>query len=292
MIIIKLLGGLGNQMFQYAMGRAIAFQRNDIFKLDLSEFAQYELRKYTLSHLKIQESFASPMEIQEVLQQSKYHLLNNFEFLKNKLVPYYKNSLYLEQGFDYDPNVFNAPQNVIFSGYWQSEKYFRQIENIIREEFHLKEIPDEFNREMADLIHESNSISLHVRRGDYVTNPITRDYHGVCSLEYYVKAIQIIQEKTKNPVFFLFSDDIEWIKRHINIHHECHYITHNRTEKDYLDLWLMSQCKHHIIANSSFSWWGAWLGEYQEKKVIAPSKWFNDSTIPIKDRIPESWITI
>lgn len=292
MIIVKLLGGLGNQMFQYAMGRAIAYQRKDLLKLDISEFAQYNLRKYALSHFNIQESFATPTQIEEILNQPirniPWDVLKHFHWI----IPYYRKSLYREQSFLYDLNVLNARSNVLFSGYWQSEKYFKQIENIIRQDFQLKDIPDELNHEMANLMQVSDSISLHVRRGDYVTNPVTQEFHGLCSPKYYQKAIQIVQDKIDNPVFFVFSDDMEWVKQNMNIPCKCYYITNNTAKKDYLDMWLMSQCKHHIIANSSFSWWGAWLGGLDDSLTIAPKKWFQDPRIETRDLLPEPWQTV
>lgn len=292
MIIVRLLGGQGNQMFQYAMGRAIAYQRKDLLKLDISEFAQNKLRKYALSHFKIQEHIATPFEMNEILEQSRSHIPRSLQTFVNRIIPYYKRPLYREQNFHYDPYVWNAPPNVIFSGYWQTERYFKQIENIIRQDFQLKDIPDELNHEMANLMQVSDSISLHVRRGDYVTNPVTHEFHGLCSPKHYQKAIQIVQDKIDNPVFFVFSDDMEWVKQNMNIPCKCYYITNNTAKKDYLDMWLMSQCKHHIIANSSFSWWGAWLGGLDDSLTIAPKKWFQDPHIETRDLLPEPWQTV
>jgi len=294
MIIVKLIGGLGNQMFQYAMGRAVAYQRNDILKLDISEFSHYHLRRYSLHHFQIQESFATRDEVQKLQNFSikiGFWKIPLSQYL-GLFIPYYKKSYFIERTFRYDPNVFKAPKDVIFSGYWQSEKYFKSIEDIIRKDFKLKSEPDECNLNIMELINKTNSVCIHVRRGDYIKNAETFDYYGLCSLEYYSKAIQHIIDNVDEPVFFVFSDDIEWVKKNLNIKKESYYVDHNGSKKDYLDLWLMSHCKHHIIANSSFSWWGAWLNTYPKKIIIAPKKWFNNNKIDTSDLIPNSWIKL
>jgi len=163
---------------------------------------------------------------------------------------------------------------------------------IIRNDFTLKNKPDKLNNEISKIMQDTNSVSIHIRRGDYIANPITFQYHGLCSMEYYKKAIQYINENINRPIFFFFSDEIDWVKDNLKIPKDCYFIDHNKMENDYLDLWLMSQCKHNIIANSSFSWWGAWLNTNKEKIVIAPKKWFNNAAIDTTDLIPEEWLII
>lgn len=292
MIIIDLIGGLGNQMFQYAMGRAVAYKRNDILKLDISEFSNHNLRKYALSPFQIQESFALDNDIQNTLKKPlnkiPWRLVEHLQFF----FPYYSRSHFFEQSFKYDFNVFKARKNVIFSGYWQSEKYFKHIANIIHKDFQLRDMPDEYTSKIANSFQDCNSVSIHVRRGDYVTNQVTAQHHGLCSVDYYSKAIHFLLKNTDNPLFFIFSDDINWVKDNLNVPNKVKYIHHNGLQRDYLDLWLMSRCKHNIIANSSFSWWGAWLNDNPEKIVIAPQKWFNDPNIDTSDLIPDAWIRL
>jgi len=182
-------------------------------------------------------------------------------------------------------------KTIYLSGYWQSEKYFDDVSGIIREEFQLKNEPAGLNLELVRAMRGSQAVSLHVRRGDYVSNPIAASYHGVCSLEYYRTAIKLIEEKVANPKFYVFSDDIPWCKENLRFPQPATYVDHN-SDEPFEDLRLMSFCKHFIIANSSFSWWGAWLSRNQEKIVLAPKKWFLTREKDDRDQVPANWIRI
>jgi hypothetical protein len=294
MIITQLIGGLGNQMFQYAAGRSLAAHHNTELKLDITQFTKIKVifpRQYCLSNFRIMETFATEKELQYFNRHSS-HVNFFYSSLYCALTGNPNLFLKKEPCFQFDPDFFALPDNVYLEGYWQSEKYFKNIENIIRSEFTLKENPDQSNLFMAEKILKSNAISIHIRRGDYVTDPVTFDHHGICSLEYYHRSIDNVVEKISEPHFYIFSDDPGWVKQNLHINYAHTYVTHNLGSKDYLDLWLMSQCKHHIIANSSFSWWGAWLGTNPGKMVIAPKQWFNKSTNNTRDLIPDSWYKI
>jgi hypothetical protein len=181
--------------------------------------------------------------------------------------------------------------NTYLDGYWQSEKYFRSIEKIIRSECRVKGAPSEINKNFADKIQSVNAVSIHVRRGDYVTDEKTNAYHGVCDKDYYRQAIDHLTASLDDPYFFVFSDDMAWTKANLSTGSQpAEYIDHN-TGAGHEDLRLMYLCKHHIIANSSFSWWGAWLNDHAGKKIIAPKKWFQPP-ITNNDIIPEGWITL
>ena len=182
--------------------------------------------------------------------------------------------------------------NVYLEGFWHSEKYFKDIENVIRQEFTIRDEPDALNKEMANKIMACEPVSIHIRRGDYVSDKKTNEFHGTCSLEYYNDAIGIITKEIKAPHFFVFSDDPVWVQDNLKLKFSTTYLVYNGAEKAYEDLRLMSLCKHHIIANSSFSWWGAWLSGNPYKIVIAPKKWFNDETIDTSDLIPDEWFRI
>jgi hypothetical protein len=291
MIITQLIGGLGNQMFQYAAGRSLANHHNTALTLDTTRFSRIRSitpRPYCLSNFRIKETFASEKDLHCVKEPSS-HLKNFYAEIYCALTGNPVISFKKEPHFQYDPDFFLIPNNVYLEGYWQSEKYFKSVENAIRSEFTLKEDPDPLNTLMAKKILESNAVSIHIRRGDYVTSPATFEEHGVCSLEYYHKAIDNIINKIPDPHFYIFSDDPQWVQQNLQIHYPHSYISHNLGSKDYLDLWLMSLCHHHIIANSSFSWWGAWLSTYPEKMVIAPKQWFNQSKNDTRDLIPDSW---
>jgi len=293
MIIVKLMGGLGNQMFQYAAARRLSNVNNVPLKFDLDWFEDHSTdikREYELNIFNIQAEIATPDEIGNLKEPAGKPPL--FSRIKKKLQLNHKQTHIRQKHYHFDPDILKLGSNIYFEGYWQSEKYFKDINDIIRKEFTLKPEPDRLNRKMADSIRSSDSISLHVRRGDYISNEITNKYHGTCSPEYYNNTIEIITSKVKTPHFFVFSDEPEWTKENLDIKYPATYIDHNGPENAYEDLRLMSLCKHHIIANSSFSWWGAWLNPSPDKIVIAPSKWFSDSSINTNDLIPGNWIRI
>ena len=271
MIITKLIGGLGNQMFQYAAGRRAAYVNKTELKLDTSWFKNPDgaiKRDYLLNVFNIEEVFATKEEI------NKFNVRN-----QGLLTLFYK-------------KILKINNNTYLEGYWQSEKYFKDIKDIIRKEFILKNKADVANQKMIRQIKNCDSVSIHIRRGDYVFDEKTNKYHGFCDLDYYLKAVVLIAKKVKNPQFFVFSDDPIWVKQNLHLKFPYLYVDHNTGKKDYEDMRLMSECKHNIIANSSFSWWGAWLNKNKDKIVIAPKKWFRESSINTKDLIPKSWIKI
>jgi len=289
MIITRLIGGLGNQMFQYAAGRQIAMNNNTELKLDISKYndqAGITPRKYMLSVFNIQASIATRQEI----ELFKINSEDIIQLCWNKIKLTLQRRHYIQQNKLYSTHKFLAiPDNSYLEGYWGSEKYFKNIEEIIYKEFTLKNKPDAANRKMIARIKSCNSTSIHIRRGDYVFDEKTNKYHGVCDLGYYFKAIDLLAKKVNNPHFFIFSDDPDWCKKNIQLNYPLVYVTHNLEKSDHIDMHLMSACKHNIIANSSFSWWGAWLNQNPQKIVIAPKYWFKDKSISTKYLIPESW---
>lgn len=289
MIIIQLIGGLGNQMFQYAIGRKLALEKKVDLKLDISNYDQNGTRIYRLNKFNIIENIAAEREIQTLKRYDTPSVSTIPIFLYERLKPYYHRHYIKERSLAYDPNITKIRDDVYLSGYWQTEKYFFDIRDILIREFSLVENLDTANLELLSRICEKDTVSLHIRRGDYVTNPEANQYHGICSIDYYQKAIDFIGKKIESPYFFIFSDDMIWVKRNFPIAYPHEYVTHNGEGKDYIDLMLMMHCKHHIIANSSFSWWGAWLGENGDKIIIAPKKWFHNPSVENKDLLPQSW---
>lgn len=285
------MGGLGNQMFQYAIGRNLAERNNTNLKLDISWFSQAKeksvLREYKLNFFNIIENIATEKEIRGF---KYYKKINDWKYFLYNLF-FANNSIYItEELKDVSKKILEKNyKNIYLDGYWQNEKYFKDTENIIRQEFTLKNKLDIKLDKLIEKIKNSSSISIHIRRGDYVHNKKTNSIHGICSLDYYQKTIKYIDEKIKNPVFFIFSDDIEWSKNNLKTKFPTIFVEGN---KDNEDLILMSMCKHNIIANSSFSWWGAWLNNNSNKIVIAPQKWFNDSNKNTENLIPNTWIQI
>jgi len=297
MIIVKLMGGLGNQMFQYAAGRRLAHHHNTVLKLDLSFLGSVEEsitpRRYELEHLNIMAEIATPEEIAELTGKGSTYLQSFLQQTRQALgllLPV-KNVI-TEKHFHFDLAILTAPNNTFLDGYWQSEKYFADISDVIRQEFNVTSDPDDWNRRLAEEIKGCESIAIHVRRCDYVSNAVTNAYHGTCPLDYYHAAIGMIVSQVAEPHFFVFSDDSEWVRDNLQIHYLTTYLNHNGPYQGHEDLRLMSLCRHHIIANSSFSWWGAWLARNPGNIVIAPDKWFTKADIDTRDLLPERWSRI
>jgi len=289
MVFVRLKGGLGNQMFQYAAGRAVAHRKQVPLKLDVSWFGRQGLRSYALKHFNIVESFATPEEVARLTRRGRRDLWSRVYRRLQRCLPYYRRAEFSPRHNRYDPNILRVRDQVCLFGYWQSEKYFQDIESIIRKEFTFRNPPDQANQRMGEMIDATTSVSVHVRRGDYVTRRGGRGPHVVLPIEYYRRAVARLVEEISDPHFFVFSDDIEWVRDNFKVEHPVTIVDHNGAEKDYEDLRLMSRCKHHIIANSTFSWWGAWLCANPGKIVIAPQKWFKDPTRDTRDLIPPSW---
>jgi len=197
-----------------------------------------------------------------------------------------------ESYFHFDPDFLELPEDVYLEGYWQSAKYFKNLVGIIRREFTPRKELDASNEHISEKTCESNAISIHIRNGNYIANPQTYNHHGLCPFEYYQMAIDCMVKNISNLYFYIFSDDPLWIKQNLIVNYPHTYATHNQNIRYSLDLWLMSLSKHHIIVNSSFSWWGAWLCNNSEKMIIAPKKWFNASGINARDLIPDSWFKV
>jgi hypothetical protein len=185
-----------------------------------------------------------------------------------------------------------APASCYLKGYWQSPKYFASVESYIRQDIVVKEPLAGVNFEIAERIVDSQSVSLHVRRGDYATNPVTQNYHGTCGPEYYESAQRALLEQLGSIELFVFSDDPDWVEHNLRFLAPATMMQHNGPSRDYEDLRLLSLCRHHIIANSTFSWWGAWLCANPTKSVIAPKNWFRGAGLSANDLLPNSWIRI
>lgn len=291
MIVTKLMGGLGNQMFQYAVARRLGIKRRTQVYMDLNWFdsvAKVDVKRvYELDCFNIVENF---------IPASRFRVVESPVSLKSKLAgllisPGVTNlQLYRERAHTFDKTVLNLPNNIYLDGFWQTEKYFADVRGTILEDFSYKDKPSTRNAKLLDLIGRTNAVSLHVRRGDYAADAKTKAFHGLIGLDYYRKAIELIEKKVKNPQFFVFSDDPEWCKQNLKINYPTTYISHNKKGSD--DMRLMTSCEHHIIANSTFSWWGAWLNPSKSKLVYAPNRWFTDPSMNAKDVLPKNWIKL
>lgn len=289
MIIVKLIGGLGNQMFQYAAGRCLAHKYSTELKLDIQNFKNYTLRNYDLNNFDIIENFATSSDLSRIFFPSDKLTVKVFKHVIRSVSRIQQIKYIKEKEYNFQQNFIKLPDNIYLDGYWQSEKYFLDIEDIIRKEFSVVNPLTSTTQDLAEQIRNCEAVSLHVRRGDYVSDPKTNSVHGVCGIEYYCNAINMIRENIEKPCFFIFSDDPDWACCNIKPDAPTTYVRHADDSKDYEDIHLMSICKHNIIANSSFSWWGAWLNENPEKIVIAPKKWFNSTDMDTRDLLPDKW---
>lgn len=283
MKIVRCIGGLGNQMFQYAFYKSLESSYPHV-KFDVSPFNNYNthngfeldrifpINYYSPSFMeKISLSFQSGGFIFRLLRHT---------YKKKRAKEYYEDGLYF-----HEDALLNGG-NLYYIGYWQSWKYFQRIKKIIKGDFRFDEtqLPPS-NLEILSKIRNTNSISLHIRRGDYLGNPI---YANITTPDYYNNAIDYIKKNVKDPFYFIFTNDPEWCKVNMMLPNSL-IVDINSGVDSYWDMFLMSQCKHNIIANSSFSWWGAWLNEHENKIVIAPRKWINEDSANIDDIIPPTW---
>ncbi len=286
-VVVRLMGGLGNQMFQYATARAVALHKGVPLKLDLSWLQKQPKREYELHNLRVVEEFASLDEIPFANQLGLIDRL--LGRAAQMILPRHRQAVYQQKGLAYDPEVFNTRSQVLLVGYWQSEKYFRHIRETLLEEFAVATDLQAQTIDTAKSIAAVNAVSLHIRRGDYVSEPRTREVHGVCPPDYYRSAVRFIADRVEEPHIFVFSDDMEWAKANLQINLRTAFVDHTDPGRGFEDLYLMRRCQHHVIANSSFSWWGAWLCDSPGKIVIAPRRWFSDPTIEEGDIVPEGW---
>lgn len=281
MIITRLKGGMGNQMFQYALGRALSLKYATSLGLDVSFYDPKfpSRRQYDLNIFNITGKILDKNEI-----PFKYRLFHNIKILE-KLVKHKGK----EKSFPFDPEVFSLKGNLYLDGYWQSPKYFAGFEEVIQKDFALKNPLRDNVKALAEEISNTKSLCIHVRRGDYVGNKA----HEVITNEYYEKGIRYISGKTSIEKIYVFSDDVEWCKNNLKFEFPTMFVGNEYAgEKGEEHMFLMSQCKNFIIANSSFSWWAAWLSNYKEKIIVCPKQWFPDVSINTSDLIPSEWVKI
>lgn len=300
MIVVKLQGGLGNQLFQYACGLSLAQTAGTVLKLDLSWFEndmEYAHGIYYLEHFDTSAEVADQADIKSIIPfgRSGLRVAGRLYDIIPRLVQLTFN-FYREQTRS-EPTVLNSGPFMFYhhqelhgvsdcylDGYWLSEEYFKPIEQLLREEFSLQSPPASRNASMAKRIEQTASVAVHIRRGDFL------ETNGrVLELPYYGSAVESIRTRVSEPTFFVFSDDIEWAKDNLRLENRTVFVSHNDYESCYEDLRLMAMCDHNIIANSTFSWWGAWLNDNPEKYVVAPEKWTPQVSASDTDIYPNSW---
>ncbi|GFO55056.1 alpha-1,2-fucosyltransferase [Geomonas sp. Red276] len=274
MLVLKPYGGLGNQMFQYAYARWLQSRYRDDLVLDLSWFAENGGRSFSLGRLNLPDNLRvlDPAELPGVynlfyklcyrLFGGKFHGPLSFALMS-------KFGLYVSEDVCYYPFVRSTFSNKYVIGLFQSERYFRDIAQTLKGELRVKEPPSASNLKLTEEISSCNSVCVHVRRGDYVGC----SRHEVCGEEYFRKALDITGTRLADPVYYIFSDDIAWVKEHYRFPGTVRFV--EQDNPDYEELRLMYCCKHFIMSNSSFSWWASYLADNPGKVVVAPSRWFN-----------------
>jgi hypothetical protein len=295
MIISNITGGLGNQMFQYATAKKLSVIKNTDLAVDTTPFEWDKLRVFELNDFfNVNVKIATTADINYVKSNHKYSLSDRIKRkLKGGDFPYYLHSTVTEQSFVYDENMLNVNKNCILVGHWQSEKYFSDIKSLILKDFTFKHTPNEYYKNIITELQNKNTVSMHIRRGDYVNDASTNSFHGTCTIDYYNSAMAFMSKQISDIVYVIISDDIEWCKRYMSHIPNSIFIENNKG-KHYEDMRLMTLCQHNIIANSSFSWWGAWLNTNSDKIVIAPQQWFANAEkqAQTNDLIPDSWIKL
>jgi hypothetical protein len=288
MILVRLTGGLGNQMFQYAAGRALADRLGADLLLDTRAFESplalkaYTRRSYALSPFRLRARVATsadlknwPVWVVEIGMRLRFvrPLFRRWHF---------------ESGITYDPGLRALHDPVCLVGYWQSERYFTDVADRIRADFALTQPMSGENARLLELARTERSVGLHVRRGDFVSLNDAAQVHGLCSIDYYRRAIDHVRERCAECRFLVFSDDPQWARAELPLDPSAVFVTGNEQQPEQ-DLALMRACKHHIIANSSFSWWAGWLGYSAEQIVIAPTPWYASPELDARDLTVPHW---
>lgn len=290
MVVVKLMGGLGNQLFQYALGRCLATKWKTQLVLDVDFLLDRTAR----------ENFIFRDFDLDLFHLKPYHLFDNSIKIK-----FYRKSIFKKPIIEIKEEAFHfkdlfpkyVKRNVYLDGYWQSYKYFEEIEGDFRNELQFSIPLTEEQLLLGEKIKQTTSICVNFRRTDFVTLPTAIQTHGVPSLDYYYKALELVKDKVGSDIeIFVFSDDIEWCKAHFKVDEKVFFVSHAlfKGERFSAYLQLMTFCKHFIIPNSTYGWWAAWLSKNDDKMVITPEQWFTDKDLQsqTQDLRPKNWITI
>jgi hypothetical protein len=319
-VVTRLSGGLGNQLFQYAAGRSLAHQSGARLVIDATAFTlPVEPRKFALGPYPIDADvrydgyayepvrptlrFPRPVGFPErpdgPLDAIMYilgkrggaadRIVRALWRLAHRASGGAGLAAFAERSYDYDPRFAHLGRRTYLVGYWQSYRYFDDVHDLIRRETTLPRPPDHENLRWLTQIRQSNSVCVHVRRGDYLL-PRAFDHHGVCSEDYYRCAIHLIEQRVSDPRFFVFSDDLDWCRGRFSGANVA-LVDANSADAAHDELRLMASCRHHIIANSSLSWWGAWLARHDDQIVVGPDPWFTELR-RTPDLYPPNWLAV
>lgn len=291
MKIVQISSGLGNQMFQYALYRKLLTMEDDVY---IDAITSYELFKNQHNGYELEKIFNINPKHANIRYIKQLSDTNSRLFARIRRKSFgVKRTMYIEsKEFKYDEDLFRN-KDLYIKGYWQNLNYFKGIANELKEDFIFYKELDPKNQRLAQDIFSGNSVSIHIRRGDYYKNKsYEKKFGNVATLSYYQQAIDLIKSKIENPQFYVFSDDMDWVKENLDLGEGTTYVDYNKKEDSYKDMQLMSICKHNIIANSTFSWWGAFLNVNPNKIVIAPKKWINIDWLDEVEIFPDDWILL
>ena len=291
MLCVKITDGLGNQLFQYAVGKSISIKKHTDLYIDKSWYqkdtGEFTKRNFSLTLFNAKYQEANTKQIKSIINPKLPFGIRSIYWRIQNTLPYFKKKWVKEKAKSFDPNIFKCKKNAYLQGFWQTEKYFVDIRDQLLKDLTLAKPID--NNPYKNSIESSDSpVSIHIRRGDYIKET---SEHITLDLAYYAKSIEHIRSKVSSPSFFLFTDDPDWVKEN-NLFSSNKEYTLVEGQNPEIDLTLMSKCDHNIIANSSFSWWGAWLNQNPEKIVVAPKLWFKNPDIDTSDLIPEKWLRL
>ena len=288
MIVVRLMGGLGNQLFQYAAGRHLAHLNNAPLFVD-SSFLNSTTdnttpRNYELGSFNVISKIAD----EKLLDSFHGSEFSAAERILTKIISLGKYNKYKYDEYGFDEHLLELRGNYYLRGFFQSEKYFKNIKEIIKQELTVKEEFIPKDTELIYAIKNQNSVAIHIRRGDYIRNLSSMEAHGLCSKDYYTKSIEFMKRELGNDLhFYLITDDAKWVQQEMKWEINATLIENKSTIEDF---YLMSLCKHNIIANSTFSWWAAWLNNNPDKKVILPKHWLNNLLSESIEIAPKNWI--
>jgi hypothetical protein len=281
-IVIRLEGGLGHQLFQYAAGRRLALARGVPLLIDRSA-VDGDSRPYALGPFDIHAQEAPP------------GARAGFEahtFTQRLIRRMRGRRLAQERSPRFDPAILDLPGRAYLHGHWQSEQYFSDMADTIRGDLRWKTAPGSWSSDLLARIESGNAVSVHVRRGDRVSDPSVARIHGTCPAAYYRRAWRVMRERVQDPLFVVFADDPAWARGQLTFLDPVKFVSDPGHRPDRDDLWLMTRCRHHVIANSAFSWWGAWLSDAADKVVVAPGRWFADPAYDGRDVVPPAWARV
>lgn len=290
-VIARIEGGLGNQLFQYAAARSLADRLGCDLALDLRGLAENGDRPYQLDLYKTRCTIAddSLLNVLPSWRSSRRGRMRSR--IAHCLPGLYAYPVFWPKDFSYDPRFERIRRPIYMVGYWQTERYFARNRSRLLQDIQLCS-PIDADHPTLDRIRTTNSVALHIRRGDYVSNPAAANYHGICDMAYYTEALADLVTREPEVELFVFSDEPDWARTNLGLSVPMYIVDSHAPDQGHLDLELMRHCRHHIIANSSFSWWGAWLCESSGQRVYAPKQWFRDVGIDTSDLIPANWTLV